>query len=48
MGRKQLGDKDKLFKYNKETVQTNIQFKKIIQGIVSVLGLVFDVNVFNS
>jgi len=45
---KQPVDNDKLYRYNKGTVNTNLQFKKKILGIISMLGFDFEVNVSNS
>jgi len=43
--RKQPVDNDKLYRYNKGTLNTNLQFEKKILGIMSMPGFVFELNV---
>jgi len=45
---KQPIDNDKLYRYNKGTLNTNLQFEKKILGIMLMPGFVFELNVSNS
>ena len=48
MDGKQPVFKDKLYRYNKGTTKTNLQFRKKLLGSMSMPGLDFEVNLSNS